>query len=72
MVWDIFLKRPKIESKEWIVYFRITVDGIAKRRWDNTRWDQRFERAVGSKEDAKSLNFFLDSLTLKINEIKPK
>ncbi|MBS7232635.1 site-specific integrase [Flavobacterium psychroterrae] len=70
-----FLKRPKIESREWIVYFRITVDGIrkegsTKRRWDNTRWDQRFERAVGSKEDAKSLNFFLDSLTLKINEIK--
>ncbi len=70
-----FLKRPRIESKEWIVYFRVTVDGIrressTKRRWDNTRWDQRFERAVGSKEDAKSLNFFLDSLTLKINEIK--
>lgn len=70
-----FLKRPKIESKEWIVYFRITVDGIrkessTKRKWDNTRWDQRFERAVGSKEDAKSINFFLDSLTLKINEIK--
>ncbi|OIV41745.1 site-specific integrase [Flavobacterium johnsoniae] len=70
-----FLKRPRIESREWIVYFRITVDGIrressTKRRWDNTRWDQRFERAVGSKEDAKSLNFFLDSLTLKINEIK--
>lgn len=41
-----FLKRPKIESKEWIVYFRITVDGIrkessTKRKWDNTRWDQK-------------------------------
>jgi len=35
-----------------------------------TRWDQKAERAVGYKEDAKSLNFFLDSLTLKINEIK--
>ncbi len=70
-----FLKRPKIESKNWLVYLRITVDGIrkessTKRKWDYTRWDQKSERAVGNKEDAKSLNFFLDSLTLKINEIK--
>lgn len=70
-----FLKRPKIESKNWLVYLRITVDGIrkessTKRKWDYTRWDQKNERAVGNKEDAKSLNFFLDSLTLKINEVK--
>ena len=26
-----FLKRPKIESREWIVYFRITVDGIRRK-----------------------------------------
>lgn len=70
-----FLKRPKIESKNWLVYLRITVDGIrkessTKRKWDYTRWDQKNERALGNKEDAKSLNFFLDSLTLKINEVK--
>ena len=70
-----FLKIPRNDSKIRTVYFRITVDGTpkeasTKRKWDMTRWDQKMERAVGSKEDAKSLNFFLDSLTLKINEIK--
>lgn len=70
-----FLKIPRNESKIRTVYFRITVDSVpkeasTKRKWDMTRWDQKAERAVGSKEDAKSLNFFLDSLTLKINEIK--
>lgn len=70
-----FLKIPRNESKIRSVYFRITVDGIpkeasTKRKWDSKRWDQKTERAVGSKEDAKSLNFFLDSLVLKINEIK--
>ncbi|WET03337.1 site-specific integrase [Flavobacterium sp. YJ01] len=70
-----FLKIPRKESKIRTVYFRITVDGIpkeasTKRKWDITRWDQKGERAVGTKEDAKSLNFFLDSLTIKINEIK--
>lgn len=70
-----FLKIPRNESKIRTVYFRITVDGIpkeasTKRKWDMTRWDKKSERAVGTKEDAKSINFFLDSLVLKINEIK--
>jgi integrase len=70
-----FLKIPRNESKIRTVYLRITVDGIpketsTKRKWDSTRWDQKTERAIGTKEDARSLNFFLDSLTLKINEIK--
>lgn len=50
-----------------MVYLRVTVDGIpkeisTKRKWDVTRWSQKAERANGSKEDAKSLNYFLDSL----------
>ncbi|TDE01957.1 site-specific integrase [Flavobacterium hiemivividum] len=70
-----FLKIPRNESKIRTVYLRITVDGIpketsTKRKWDIARWDQKAERAIGSKEDAKSLNFFLDSLTLKVNEYK--
>ncbi|MDG2430942.1 MAG: site-specific integrase, partial [Flavobacterium sp.] len=65
-----FLKIPRNESKIRVVYLRITVDGIpketsTKRKWDISRWDQKLERAIGSKEDAKSLNFFLDSLILK-------
>ena len=70
-----FLKIPRNESKIRTVYLRITVDGIpketsTKRKWDSARWDQKIERATGTKEDARSLNFFLDSLILKINEYK--
>lgn len=70
-----FMKITSNDKKIRTVYFRITVDGITKeastkRKWEYLRWDQKTERAVGSKEDAKSLNFFLDALTLKINEIK--
>lgn len=70
-----FMKITSNDKRIRTVYFRITVDGIpkeasTKRKWEYSRWDQRTERAVGSKEDAKSLNFFLDSLTIKINEIK--
>jgi len=70
-----FLKIPRNESKIRTIYLRITVDGIpketsTKRKWDISRWDQKLERAIGTKEDAKSINFFLESLTLKINEYK--
>lgn len=70
-----FLKIPRNESKIRTIYLRITVDGIpketsTKRKWDISRWDQKLERAVGTKEDAKSINMFLESLTLKINEYK--
>lgn len=70
-----FLKASRNESNIRIVYFRITVDGIPKeastrRKWDSERWNQKTERATGTKEDAKSLNFFLDSLAMKIHEIK--
>ncbi|MBZ4033850.1 site-specific integrase [Flavobacterium sp. 17A] len=70
-----FMKITSNDKRIRTVYFRITVDSIpkeasTKRKWEYSRWDQKTERAVGSKEDAKSLNFFLDSLTIKINEIK--
>ena len=70
-----FLKMSRNEGKIRTVYLRITVDGVpketsTKRKWDSTRWDQKTERAIGNKEDAKILNFFLDSLILKINEYK--
>jgi hypothetical protein len=70
-----FLKTAHKGSKIRAVHLRVTVDGIiketsTKRKWDISRWDQKNERAVGGKEDAKSLNFFLDSLTFKVHEIK--
>jgi len=41
-----------------------------KRTWDTSRWDMKIERAIGSIEDAKALNFFLDALIIKINQYK--
>lgn len=50
---------------------RITVDGIAKekstkRKWEIGRWDQKLGRPTGTKEDARSLQAFLDTLELKV------
>jgi integrase len=70
-----FLKTPKKRSNFRLVYLRVTVDGIpketsTKRKWDTTRWDQETERAIGLKEDARTINLFLDSLVTKINQFK--
>ena len=70
-----FLKTPKKNEIQRTVYLRITVDGIPKeistrRKWDVARWNQKSERASGSKEDAKSLNYFLDSLSNRISNYR--
>lgn len=73
---NFFLKSPKRKSEMFrYIYLRVTVDGIpketsTKRKWDFTRWDQDAEKAVGSKEDARSLNFFLESLKTNISNYK--
>jgi hypothetical protein len=58
-----------------LVYLRITVDGIpkevsTKRKWDATRWNQQTEKATGNKEDAKSLNYFMESLATRISNYR--
>lgn len=70
-----FLKTPEKRESLRVVYLRITVDGIpkeisTKRKWDSTRWNQKTERATGNKEDAKSLNYFLDSLSTRISNYR--
>ncbi|MEL1246140.1 Arm DNA-binding domain-containing protein [Flavobacterium sp. DGU11] len=70
-----FLKNSSKESKERIIYLRVTVDGVpretsTKRKWDATRWNQKLERASGTKEDAKATNLFLDSLAAKVNQYR--
>lgn len=70
-----FLKTPRNKTNLRLVYLRITVDGIPKetpikRKWDVTRWDQKVERAIGSKEDARAFNGFLDTLVAKVNQYK--
>ncbi|MFS4469953.1 site-specific integrase [Chryseobacterium sp. T20] len=66
-----FLKSAKNKTIR-TVYVRITIDGVpkeasTKRTWDANRWDQKEGKAIGTKEDARSLNAFLDTLTTKIN-----
>jgi hypothetical protein len=76
-LWVIFLfeKTRHNESKIKRVYFRITIDGIPREastrpQWNMERWDRKSERASGTKEDARSLNLYLDSLANKIHEIR--
>jgi len=70
-----FLKTPRKETNFRIIYLRITVDGVPKEtstrhRWDVTRWDQSKERALGNKEDARTINFFLETLEMKIQQYR--
>lgn len=70
-----FLKAPKNKTNFRTIYLRITVDSIpketsTKQKWDVSRWDQKSERATGSKEDARTLNQFLDSLVFRINQFR--
>ena len=70
-----FLKVPRKKSNLRYIYLRITVDGIpketsTKRKWDITRWDQKAERAIGTKEDARTINFFLTTIDTKVNQYR--
>lgn len=71
-----FLKATKKQnSAQRYVYIRITVDGIpreisTKRIWSPERWNAESGRATGSKEDAKTLNAYLDTLAGKVYDIK--
>jgi len=65
-----FLKHTGNEPKKY-VYLRITVDGhpvewSTKMKWYEDRWDQEKCRATGNKQDAQTINSFLDSLENKI------
>lgn len=70
-----FQKAPKKNQKIRYVYFRISVNGIpkeasTKRKWPADRWDQKSMRAIGTKEDAKSLNAFLESKEIAIYQAR--
>ncbi|MEO7215192.1 site-specific integrase [Mucilaginibacter sp.] len=73
----VYLKKPKFykDNDPYQIYLRITVDGdpiaiSAKRTWDPNRWNSRSGRAAGSKEDAKSLNLYLDLLSSKVHDAR--
>jgi integrase len=70
-----FLKAPRKKNNLRYIYLRVIVDGIpketsTKRKWDMNRWDQKAERAVGTKEDAKTTNFFLTTIETKVNQYR--
>lgn len=72
---NFFLKPSREKSDFGIVYLRITVDGIRKEtsishKWEIKRWNQKSGRASGIKEDAKTLNFLLDTIASKITKYK--
>lgn len=73
-----FLKKPKNQKdNKRYVYLRITVDGKSKeistkRLWDPGKWSHEAGRAIGAKEDAKSLNAYLDALSAQVYQAKLK
>ena len=71
------LKKPKYykDGDPFQLYIRITVDGSpteisTKRTWDVNRWNKRSGRAAGTKEDAKALNSFIDTMIGKIHDAR--
>ena len=72
---SFFLKKGRDGGDLRMVYLRIIVDGIAREtsinhKWDVNRWSQRLGRALGTKEEARTLNFLLDTIVSKINHYK--
>lgn len=70
-----FLKTPRKPNDIRKIYARITVDGKPREvstneSWDIKRWNQKTERAIGTKEDARVVNAFLDLLAAKVVKYK--
>jgi len=68
------LKKPaNYEKGNMPIYMRITVDSertelSINREFDPARWNKKLGRAVGTKEDALSLNSYLDTLRIKVHQ----
>lgn len=71
-----YLKKPKNYTRGPIpINLRITVDGIpkeisVKRDCEPSKWNSKANRAVGNKEEIKSLNQYLDAFENKVYNIK--
>ncbi len=68
------LKKPNGYVKgNMPVYMRITIDSVrtelsVNREFDPDRWNKKSGRATGNKEDAKTLNAYLETLQVKVHE----
>lgn len=72
---NFFLKTPSKPTNMRMIYVRVYVDGIPKetsthRKWDVERWCGKTDRATGTKEDARCLNNFLDSLRARVTNYR--
>lgn len=69
-----YFKKPRKPSANSLpIYMRISVDSerteiSTQRKWDPTRWNTASGRASGTKEDARSLNIYLDTLQGRVYE----
>jgi len=63
-----FMRKPKNYTSGLLpVYLKITVNGqpkeiSTKRNWNPARWSSEAGRALGNKEEVKTLNAYLDEL----------
>ena len=68
------LKKPaNYEKGNMPIYLRITLDSqrtelSINRDFDPQRWNKKLGRAIGSKEDALTLNAYLDMLRMKVHQ----
>jgi len=68
------LKKPRgYEKGNMLVYMRITFGSertelSVNRQFDPWRWNKKAGRASGTKEDARALNTYRDTLQLKVHE----
>jgi site-specific recombinase XerD len=69
-----YFKKPKNHSGDALpIYMRISVgcertEISTQRRWDPNRWNTAAGRASGTKEDARTLNAYLDTLQGRVYE----
>lgn len=64
-------RRANYKAGELPIYMRVTVDGdrfeiATKRQCEPERWNAAAGRKLGTKEDARVLNAYLDSLQAKV------
>ena len=64
-------KQKNYQNGPMAIYMRMTVDGKRSdmstgRECDSTKWSSQAGRAIGQKEEIKSLNNYLDSLQTKV------
>jgi integrase len=74
-----YLKKPKKYEEGGLipVYMRVSVGGkrtefTTQREWDATKWNSEAGRASGTKEAARELNSYLDTLKTKVYEAQRK